>query len=209
MGSLLLVVGCYTEGTQSTTIWPDNMTSRTITHCMLLLLYNSVCGDRGGGYHAEHGYHEPHKKCHYEYDTVYETVYHTVYKKACTSHYNKKCHVEYEHSYETKYHPKCHTSYHPVCKVHYLTKYKDDCHTQYHKSCKKSYTVKYEHEVKKKCHVYHEESCHGYGYHKKCHVHPREECHDIPIKHPVKVPLGKFIDKVITLPQLRVVILLC
>ena len=32
-----------------------------------------------------------------------------------------------------------------------------------------------------------------YGYHKKCHVYPREECHDIPIKHPVKVPLGKFI----------------
>ena len=26
----------------------------------------------------------------------------------------------------------------------------------------KSYTVKYEHEVKKKCHVYHEESCHGW-----------------------------------------------
>ena len=55
----------------------------------------------------------------------------------------------------------------------------------------KSYTVKYEHEVKKKCHVYHEEKCHGYGYHKKCSVYPREECHDIPIKHPVKVPLGK------------------
>ena len=36
-----------------------------------------------------------------------------------------------------------------------------------------------------------------YGYHKKCHVYPREECHDIPIKHPVKVPLGKFIDKIV------------
>ena len=87
-------------------------------------------------------------------------------------------------------------------------------------SLQKSYTVKYEHEVKKKCHVYHEESCHGwvehtlqwwltslessspycrYGYHKKCHVYPREECHDIPIKHPVKVPLGKFIDGVVTI----------
>ena len=38
-----------------------------------------------------------------------------------------------------------------------------------------------------------------YGYHKKCHVYPREECHDIPIKHPVKVPLGKFVDGVVTI----------
>ena len=48
----------------------------------LLLLYNSVDGDRGG-----QGYHGPHKKCHYEYDTVYETVYHTVYNKVITLYY--------------------------------------------------------------------------------------------------------------------------
>ena len=52
--------------------------------------------------------------------------------------------------------------------------------------------MKYEQEYKKKCHVYHDEQCHGYGYHKKCHVVPREECHEVPVKVPVKVPLGKF-----------------
>ena len=44
-----------------------------------------------------------------------------------------------------------------------------------------------------------------YGYHKKCSVYPREECHDIPIKHPVKVPLGKCHQLLILKPSLYVI----
>ena len=113
--------------------------------------------------------------------------------------------------------------------------HKDDCKTTYEKSCKKSYTTQvgqseyyicyvpryygietvidscqYEHEYTKKCHVHHEQTCHGYGYHKKCHVYPREECQQVPhctlytvqctycgqvpVKVPIKVPLEECHD---------------